>query len=205
MTTVKIKVNYHFYLHHEPTKTLIEKLTWTQMNSLCRTLRSGEWADWKVWVAELELWFDLTDLIQEILKRSDGLFRKPPVPERGKDGRTMEHQLVDAPEDKRQHPRYDIKLPVMLDITGSLINTFTSDISESGVRLKEEIPLRKEISHLFLYYRSGNALIEFKARPVMEGTSKLTFARLQLISCNHIDLWRSLIKRAAQDSENLTE
>lgn len=94
-------------------------------------------------MAEVETWFELQDLIQEILKRSDGLFRKPPVPKKGKDGQTIEHQLIDAPEDNRQDVRYKIKLPLMLDITGSLINTFSEDISEGGIRLEDELPLTK--------------------------------------------------------------
>jgi len=201
MEKVKIKVTYHFYLHHTPTKTLIERLSWTQLNAICRTLRTSEWNDWKIWVAEINLWFELTDLVQEILSRSDGLFRKPPAPPKAKDGHTLEHQLLDVPTDNRQHVRYNIKLPIMIDIVGSLINTFTTDISSGGMRLENEIPLRKEINHCFVYYRSGDDLIEFKAKPFYEMSEKLCFNRLQLISCSKIDLWKMVLRRAARDSD----
>ena len=197
MVNVTIKTSYHFYLFHVPTKTLIENLTWTQLNALCRTFNNEEELSFNVWIAEINKWVKLEDMFKEILKRSDGLFKNPPTPLKGMDDQTYTHQLMRAPEELRKHKRFNVKLPITVDIMGSLINIFTSDISYGGMRFQNPIPTKGVISHCFAYHHvNDDHFIEFKVAPIYESGSTNAFHRLRLVSCSDLSLWQQLLDKA---------
>ncbi len=187
---------HHYYLHHKPTKTLVERLSWTQFNGLCRIFRTGEWADYNVWIAERDQWFKLTDMITEILKDQDGLLRKPPTIDKNSSGKSLEHQLIGKPVDNRLHERFYIGIPVMVDIVGSIVNTQTKDFSFTGFRLENPIPTRRPVSHCFFYIKKGEDLIEFKVAPFYDNAEQSQFDRVKIVSCNELDLWKDMILKA---------
>jgi len=193
---MELNITHHFYLLHTQTDTLVEKLTWTQLNSLCRIIKKEDWDHFQIWVAEENFWVPLQKVVADILERKDGLFRAPPHPPERINGKLLNHQLVEAPANQREHVRFNIKIAVTLDIVGSLINAFTKDISLGGVRLENPVPTRKKITHCFLYYRLGDDLIEFKVTPFYDNPSELAFSRLQFVSCNDITQWKLLLKKA---------
>lgn len=190
-----IKISYSFYLLHTPTETLIEKLSWVQLNALCRVIKKEEWPLYHLWIAELNHWMPLADIVTEILKRSDGLYKTPSYPTKGLDGQELQHQLVQSPENLRENIRYEAELPVTVDIAGSLINTMTSDISLGGMRFLNPIPSRKRINQFFVYYNSGDGMLEFKVSPIYEKEENLFFHRVQFISCNDFTRWKIVLKR----------
>jgi len=183
-------INYHYYLLHQSSKTMIEKLTWSQFHGFCRIISEKELGSFQVWIAELNQWLPLKKLYPEVMKRADGLFRSPPTPPNDNE---FDHQLIEKDSEKRSHPRLAVRIPVTIDLKGSIINSFTEDISVGGFKFENVIPNKSCIDTGFVFFVYKDELVEFKVRLLFEGEDKSHFSRVDFVSCNNLSLWKKII------------
>lgn len=188
-----------FYVYHKTSKTMIEKLDWTQFHAICRTITQNDINNYSVWIMNSENWLTLGSIINQVLDSNDGLYRIPPMPPEQVNGEKISHQLMDSPSDKRAHKRYNVRLPLTVDILGELIKTSSLDISHSGMRLEQSIFISANIDHCFVYAHINKVAIEFKAAPIFEPGDQTKISRFHLKSCNQIDLWDAVLQRAEEE------
>ena len=190
-----VKPNYYYYLYHNVSETMIEKLSWTQLNGFLRVIDEQQWSDFQVWIANINQWVAMQDFIEHIMdNQHHGLIRLPPTPD---EDVTRPHQLIDTMVEQRNSTRYEVELPMFIDLAGTIINTTTADISLGGIRFQNVIPMRKVRKVCYVYYRFDAQLIEFQARPIADDDES-SFIRVEIISCNHLNMWTDILAKYDQ-------
>lgn len=189
----KVNTQADYYLYHKASETLIEKLNWTQLHGLCRSLGKELHSSYYLWVSEQDKWIRLEKVVDEILNFNEGLLRYPPHPPDDIGGREYKHQLIEAPENKREYKRHRRKLQMTLDFSGQLMKVESFDISLGGIKFGEKVQLKGQTRFIFLYYSYGNEVLEFKAEPIFIGETSV-FEAVRITSCNNLQLWKRAVE-----------
>lgn len=182
-----------FHLYHTKSETLIERLNWTQLNAVCRTINASAYIDYYFWTTNNSKWLPLPAAIDNILQTTD-LKRYPPAPPvtYGDENTATKHQLFDAPEERRRYQRFKKDLNGILDVGGRVIKLETVDISFGGAMLSESIQLDKNSEYGFAHLKVDDQQLEFKFRPIYVD-KKDEFKSIEFISCSDLKAWKAYL------------
>ncbi len=184
-------LKYSFY--DTKTQTIIENLSWSQSHSLCRYLFKNGHEHFYIHVSNEKRWVPLSICIEDLLKITKDLLRTIPVPnDHFEDKTVVNHQMIDAPLDRRQFPRYPKKIDLTLDIGGLLKKASTEDISLNGMKLDSYIEVPTNLQFAMAYVKCEGVHIEFKIKPILKDKKFNAFA---LISCNNLSTWKALVEK----------
>ena len=186
-------LKYSFY--DTRTQTIIENLSWSQTHSLCRYLFKNGHESFYLHPSNEQRWLPLAVCIEDLLKVTKDLLRTIPVPtEHFDDNTVVNHQLIDAPLDRRQHQRVPKALEITIDIGGFLKKAQTEDVSLSGMKLNSLLEISKNVQFAMVYVKHEGHHIEFKVKPIVKDNKFNTFA---LISCNNLPVWKEIVESSA--------
>jgi hypothetical protein len=174
-------------------QTIIEHLNWTQAHSLCLILHKINYENFYYLSSKDNRWVPLDMEIENIINNKNNLLRSIPIPSDQLNEKTkLTHQLINAPTDRRSYARYNKSLVMTLDIEGFLKKVHTVDVSLNGLRITEILEAPKKNEFVMVFFKSPNAVLEFKAKPVLK--YGFNFDSLQIISCNNLPHWKKVVE-----------
>lgn len=183
-------IKYSFY--DTQTQTIIENLSWVQAHSLCRCLYKKGFDSFYVHFSNEQKWIPLPMRIEDLLKVTNELLRTIPVPSSQIDDKTIaDHQLIHAPVDRREYPRYQKEVELTIDIGGLLKKTKTIDISLSGMKINENLEVRPGTHFALAYVAYKKSFIELKIALILKEN---TFNTFFIVSCNNLPLWKLIVE-----------
>lgn len=168
----------------------MENLNWTQAHGLCRILDKLGTAHWYLYTSGAADWVPLSTAIGDILKVDEGKLRYLPVVPDVLSGDQLKHQLIDAPTEKRQYPRFEKQIEVLIDMNGTFKKAKTLDVSLGGVKLDQVFPMVTKSPFFMMFINTSKGRIEFKCKPIDNGKNE--FQTLAFMSCSHLPLWKEI-------------
>ena len=194
--------SYNYYLYHNSKKVMVEKLSWTQLNAFCRLMDKSHYTEYLLWIAEKDEWKSLDSMIDQVL-----IDQGHSLPKSSQEKERVESEMTawnrGEKENKRFYARFSHRIPVTVDVRGSLINTHTLDVGYGGVKLDSFVPTREQYEYVFFYIFLKEEYITFKVRPIYSKESKGGFNRLEIEKCSDTEKWKSIVKNVAIQSESI--
>lgn len=95
--------------------------------------------------------------------------------------------------ERRVHPRYEVKLRVIIKAEKNTFLTFTKDLSLGGLNLMSEVPeyIFKSEVEIYITAPDGKNMVMFKCSPVASqlGKSRLRFTNIQTEKQKILETW----------------
>lgn len=202
-------------LFQGPDQIRIDGLRLVQLNALVRSFSLAGLEDWFVWYEGAKDWSPLPDLV-EFINNAGQLQNLPPIPVKPmKEAYEEDTQpaipvapaAAAAPAEKTQTasrtitrsltrdgrvlPRFQMRIPAIVDYKGKIVRTETIDISLAGMKIKDPVPFPTDAIVIVTLSHNQTELV-MRCR-VVDSPNGVAKQRLIIETCHRMDLLRKWV------------